>query len=151
MIFLSFALIGVVFGLCLSQSSKDRQQAAVLYGNACIFHFMAFELMDAMSINYPWYSYYIAAGFLAAVVVEKLQRMEVYTKFHERLQFIAILSIVINGVFGLIEFWGLDFNYYYAASVTLYLYLIKELLTNGMVQRVPRNDGVYMRLCRILK
>ena len=143
---ISACLIVFVVGLCLSQKRLERQHAAYVYAFGCAAHFLGFEYMKLKGIGYPWALDYIVAGFISLAIIIQLQNMTEYTKFHKRLQWIALCSIAVNGFGVMVQYLNLELMYYQGMAFTLYLILIGELLKDGRYIRLSRNTGVFRYL-----
>lgn len=142
----SFALIIVVVALCFTQRTLHRQHAAYVYGVGCASHFLMFEYMKLDGIAYPWVLDYFVAAIISSAVITALQNLPAYTKFHQRLQWISLASIAINGVGVLVQYLNLDILIYQVLALSLLLILLRELWRDGGHFEVSRNSGFFSGL-----
>jgi len=136
----------LVIALCFTQTTLAKQHAAYVYGFGCASHFLIFEYMNLNEVVYHWSLYYIVAAFMSSLVITALQNLPTYTKFHQRLQWIALSSIAVNGVGVLVQELSLDIMIYQLLSFALYLALIWELSRNGRHFDISKDTGLFSHL-----
>ena len=128
---------------CIAQYKPLRRHAAYVYGTGCGGHFLLFEALEIYDVNYHWSLYYVFAGAFGFFVAVGLENLKERTQFSFHLQIIALASIVINFLGGIGEHRGIDYGYYVAASFSLYLLLILELLRDGISRRSSRSSSLF--------
>jgi len=135
----------VAFTLIVSffQRTPERQHAAFVYGVICAAHFMVFERFKLGGVLFYWPIYYMAAGAFSLLIIMGIHNLPAYTKFHERLQCIALASIGVNFIGGAIQYLDGSLMIYQGLALALYLILIKEILTDGGHTRASKDTGLF--------
>ena len=134
-------MVAFVVSLCVIQSTLGRKHACYVYGIVCAGHYLAITGLHTFDVSHPWWLHQFTAAVAPVLVVFLLQNLPEYTKFHERLQWLAAVSILANGAGWLFQLLELNPALYSMLAYTLYGALVILLLMDGRNARVCRNTG----------
>lgn len=142
---LAGVLLMIAAVCCLTQKTKERMFACYVYAGVSVLHYLFFEILYALQREYaitsPWQLYYFSAAVCSVLIINLLHRLKDYTRFHEKLQWVATASIAVNGLGWLLRVLEQNPAIYTSLAYTLYVILILITRQDGRNERVCRDSG----------